>query len=261
MLTYLLALAVAIASLALYAIGFFFPGLKRENDLIWSGVGLFYALVLWVFAGQVRGGVLLGQMASVALIGWLGWQAFVWRWQGLTPEQKQEAQVLSDFKEKFDTVVNSETASNLSEQVKQVFSKAKTSVGEVVQKAKSSTEAEPPGTPAATTEGKPNLMDSLKTAASGLSTPKNKETYVRKEFQEPVAAEPQPGAEATVPAPKPAATPAAPAPSTESQPDDEAVVAEVTPTETAVTEVADEPSGADQPSPADKTSEADPHQA
>jgi hypothetical protein len=254
MLTYLLAFAVAIASLALYAIVFFFPSLKRENDLIWSGVGLFYALVLWVFAGQVRGGLLLGQIASVALIGWLGWQAFIWRWQGLTAEQRQEAQVLSDLKGKFDTVVNSETASNLSEQVKQVFSKATTSVGDVVQKTKSS--AQTPGTQATATGSKPNLMDSLKSAASGLSTPKNKETYVHQEFQDQSATDKPPAAKEAVPAPEPPATPAAPAPSAESQPAPGAAIAEATPTEAPVTEAVDEASSADQASDADETSEA-----
>uniref|UniRef100_A0ACD5GY64 Ycf66 family protein n=1 Tax=Desertifilum tharense IPPAS B-1220 TaxID=1781255 RepID=A0ACD5GY64_9CYAN len=33
----------------------FFPEVYRKGDFIWSGVGLFYALVLWVCAGQIRG--------------------------------------------------------------------------------------------------------------------------------------------------------------------------------------------------------------
>lgn len=75
MLTYLLAFAVGLSSLALYLSAFFYPEVYRKGDLIWSGVGLFYALVLWVCAERITGGVLLGQMASVSLIGWLGWQA------------------------------------------------------------------------------------------------------------------------------------------------------------------------------------------
>lgn len=85
MLTYLLALAVGFGSLGLYATTFALPEVSRKNDLIWSGVGLFYALVLWVCAGRITGGVLLGQLASVSLIGWFGWQTMALRWN-MTPE-------------------------------------------------------------------------------------------------------------------------------------------------------------------------------
>jgi Ycf66 protein N-terminus len=74
MLAYILALAVSFGSLSLYLSAFFLPEVHRKYDLIWSGVGLFYGLVLWVCAGRITGGVLLGQMASVALLGWFGWQ-------------------------------------------------------------------------------------------------------------------------------------------------------------------------------------------
>jgi hypothetical protein len=50
MLAYILAIAVAVSSLALYLAAFFLPEVHRKNDFIWSGVGLFYALVLWVCA-------------------------------------------------------------------------------------------------------------------------------------------------------------------------------------------------------------------
>lgn len=80
MLTYLLAIAVALGSFAFYMAAFFFPEIHRKYDLIWSGVGMFYALVLWVCAGRITGGVLLGQIASVALIGWFGWQMLELRW-------------------------------------------------------------------------------------------------------------------------------------------------------------------------------------
>ncbi|MGV0026656.1 Ycf66 family protein [Phormidesmis priestleyi] len=76
MLTYLLAFAMGLGSLALYLSAFFYPQVYRKGDLIWSGIGLFYALVLWVCAERITGGVLLGQMASISLIGWLGWQTF-----------------------------------------------------------------------------------------------------------------------------------------------------------------------------------------
>lgn len=70
MLSYVLALAVGLGSFALYMAAFFFPEVHRKNDFIWSGVGLFYALVLWVYGSRINGGLLLGQAASVALLGW-----------------------------------------------------------------------------------------------------------------------------------------------------------------------------------------------
>lgn len=102
MLAHVLALAVGLGSFTLYMAAFFFPEVHRKHDFFWSGLGLFYALVLWACAGQMTGAVLLGQVASVALLGWLGWQTLVLRrvktplalqtpataesWQGLRDE-------------------------------------------------------------------------------------------------------------------------------------------------------------------------------
>ncbi|MCT7990413.1 Ycf66 family protein [Laspinema olomoucense] len=88
MLPYILALAVALGSFAIYMAAFFFPEVHRKGDLVWSGVGLFYALVLWFCAGRISGAVLLGQMASVGLLGWFGWQALTLRRQ-TTPLAEQ----------------------------------------------------------------------------------------------------------------------------------------------------------------------------
>jgi hypothetical protein len=88
MLAYVLALVVGLGSLAIYLAAFFFPEIHRKNDFIWSGVGLFYALVLWVFAPRVTGGLLLGHVASVALLVWFGWQTLALRRQ-LTPQAEQ----------------------------------------------------------------------------------------------------------------------------------------------------------------------------
>ncbi len=88
MLAYILALAVALGSLGIYLAAFFFPEIHRKNDFIWSGVGLFYALVLWACAGRITGGLLLGQVAGVALLGWSVTQALQLRRQ-LTPRQQQ----------------------------------------------------------------------------------------------------------------------------------------------------------------------------
>jgi hypothetical protein len=88
MLAHILALTVGFGSFMLYMSAFFFPEVHRKNDFAWSGVGMFYALVLWVCAGRITGGVLLGQTASVALLGWLGWQTLALR-RSLTPRDQQ----------------------------------------------------------------------------------------------------------------------------------------------------------------------------
>jgi hypothetical protein len=86
MLANVLALAVALGSIALYLTAFVFPTLHRKQDFIWSGVGLFYALVLWVCSGRITGAVLLGQTASVALLGWFAWQTVLLRSQAATTD-------------------------------------------------------------------------------------------------------------------------------------------------------------------------------
>jgi len=88
MLAYVLALVVGIGSLAIYLAAFLFPEIHRKNDFIWSGIGLFYALVLLVFAPIIMGGLLLGHLASVALLVWFGWQTLSLRRQ-LTPEAQR----------------------------------------------------------------------------------------------------------------------------------------------------------------------------
>ncbi len=88
MLAYVLALVIGLGSLAIYLAAFFFPEIHRKEDFIWSGVGLFYALVLWVCAGRITGGVLLGQIASTALLGWFGWQTLTLR-RALAPAEQQ----------------------------------------------------------------------------------------------------------------------------------------------------------------------------
>lgn len=79
MLAHILAIAVGLGSFAVYMAAFFFPEVHRKNDFFWSGVGFFYALILWVCAGRITGAVLLGQIASVALLGWFGLQTLYLR--------------------------------------------------------------------------------------------------------------------------------------------------------------------------------------
>jgi Ycf66 protein N-terminus len=87
MLAYILAVLVGTSSVGLYLWAFFFPEIHRKQDFIWSGVGLFYALFLWLYARQVTGGILVGQTTSVALLGWFGWETFKLRRQ-LVPIEK-----------------------------------------------------------------------------------------------------------------------------------------------------------------------------
>ncbi|MGC1247417.1 MAG: Ycf66 family protein [Spirulinaceae cyanobacterium] len=91
MLAYILAVAVSLGSLALYMAAFFFPKLHRKSDFYWSIPGLFYALILWVCAGQITGAVLLGQLAVVALLGWFTWQTVSLRYVLEAPEERTEA--------------------------------------------------------------------------------------------------------------------------------------------------------------------------
>lgn len=84
MLAYLLAILVGIGSLTLYMSAFFFPEVHRRGDFIWSGIGLFYALILWLCAGRITGAVLLGETAGVSLLLWFGSQTLLLR-RDLTP--------------------------------------------------------------------------------------------------------------------------------------------------------------------------------
>ncbi|HAN75022.1 MAG TPA: hypothetical protein DCQ51_13340 [Planktothrix sp. UBA8407] len=88
MLAYILAITVGLASFGLYMAAFFFPEVHRKSDFVWSGVGLFYGLILWACAGRITGAVLLGQVASVSLLVWLGWEVLTLR-RTATPVTEQ----------------------------------------------------------------------------------------------------------------------------------------------------------------------------
>lgn len=79
MLAYILALAVGLGSFSIYMAAFFFPEVHRKSDFTWSGVGLFYGLILWACAGRITGALLLGQMAGVAMLGWFAWETLTLR--------------------------------------------------------------------------------------------------------------------------------------------------------------------------------------
>lgn len=73
MLSYFLAIAIATISVGLYLTAFLSPKIHRQDDFLWSGLGLFYALILWLCAGRITGALLLGQLAVTSMI-----VAFIW---------------------------------------------------------------------------------------------------------------------------------------------------------------------------------------
>jgi hypothetical protein len=138
MLSYVLALVVASGSFALYMAAFFFPEVHRKNDFIWSGVGLFYALVLWVCAERITGGVLLGQTAGVVLLGWLGWQTFMLRRQAAPFDQQTPLPTADEVKGALSDLTQSENFSKLSGQAARQFDKLKNRAQGLLDRASSS---------------------------------------------------------------------------------------------------------------------------
>jgi hypothetical protein len=89
MLPYALAIAVGLSSSILFLTAFFFKDIHRQDDFFWSGVGLFYALVLWFCATSVTGAILLGQLAIVTLLTAYFWQMFKLRKAIANPEKRE----------------------------------------------------------------------------------------------------------------------------------------------------------------------------
>ncbi|MGB7444518.1 MAG: Ycf66 family protein [Coleofasciculaceae cyanobacterium] len=121
MLAYVLAIAIALGSLAFYLAAFFFPEVHRKEDFYWSGLGLFYALILWVCAGRITGAVLLGQMACVSLLCWLGWQTLSLR-QALTAPEAQ-TQISPEVKAKIESFSSASWTEKLLKPVTSLFRK------------------------------------------------------------------------------------------------------------------------------------------
>ncbi len=90
MLSYALAIAVAISSLVLFSTAFLMSKIHRKDDFLWSTVGLFYALVLWYCARNITGAVLLGQAAATVLIVSSSWQTIKLRRAIANPAQGAE---------------------------------------------------------------------------------------------------------------------------------------------------------------------------
>lgn len=89
MLPYALAIAVGLSSSVLFLTAFFLKDIHRQDDFFWSGIGLFYALVLWFCATSITGAVLLGQLAAVALLLAYFWQVIKLRGAIANPETRE----------------------------------------------------------------------------------------------------------------------------------------------------------------------------
>ncbi|MEL6930271.1 MAG: Ycf66 family protein [Cyanobacteria bacterium J06600_6] len=90
MLSYALAIAVAISSLTLFSTAFLMSKIHRQDDFLWSAVGLFYALILWFCARNITGTVLLGQAAATVLITSYCWQTIKLRQAIANPDRAAE---------------------------------------------------------------------------------------------------------------------------------------------------------------------------
>lgn len=126
MLSYALAIAVAVSSLILFSTAFLMSDIHRQDDFFWSGIGLIYALVLWFCARNITGAVLLGQTAAVAVLISSNWQTLKLRKAIAHPEKADELNNFSVLKAVNDllslrkspspTVVNDSTANKVTEQ-------------------------------------------------------------------------------------------------------------------------------------------------
>jgi hypothetical protein len=168
MLAYVLALVVGLGSFAIYMAAFFFPEVHRKEDFAWSAVGLFYALVLWVCAGRITGGVLLGQMASVALLGWFGWQTLTLRRELIPSEQQTPVPSQGELTEKLKNISPSGQPQGLLNQVTGFFKS----------RSKSTPETQTTQPPAEARASSPIVTVVDKTTPQTDSTPKEANTPV-----------------------------------------------------------------------------------
>lgn len=123
MLVYLLAIASGSGSLALFLTAFFLPEIHRKGDFIWSGIGLFYALVLWVMAAKVGGGLLLGETAGVAILVWAIAQVLQTRWKLVPIEQRSAPSV--ELVAKIEKLFSEESLQKIQAKVTELAGKVK----------------------------------------------------------------------------------------------------------------------------------------
>ncbi|MCA2683847.1 MAG: hypothetical protein IM504_19370 [Microcystis sp. M038S2] len=168
MLPYILAVVVGLSSLYLLTTAFIAPDRHRQDDFLWSAVGLFYALVLWLCAGRITGAILLGQVAAAILFIAFAWQTLKLRqalfypdkpvklftivgWLGnrlgkVTPSQspktkakaeKVAAKVKETVKETVDPVIEKAAAigETITESVTEIEEKAQETVDPIIEKA------------------------------------------------------------------------------------------------------------------------------
>ncbi|MBE9256741.1 Ycf66 family protein [Dolichospermum sp. LEGE 00246] len=198
MLAYFLALVIGFGSLAIYLSAFFFPEIHRKNDFIWSGVGLFYALVLWIFAPRITGGLLLGHVSSVAMLVWFVAQTLSLRRQ-LAPAGQQTPLpspelIKVSFQEQMSKFSVKEKFGQLSSFVASVFGGAKAKIQQTVNKKPviktaeeilrtNGTEATPPSV----------LLDESVTATPAITTEtSSEETFAQSSMLEVVEVAPTP---------------------------------------------------------------------
>jgi hypothetical protein len=120
---------------------FFLPEVHRRHDILWSGVGMFYALALWIYGDRISGGLLVAQTAGVLLILWQGWQVLKLRRQ-ITPEAQRTE--LPNGAKNLDEVVSQQTEAIASK----VRPKTATTVATAAPSATTATEAKPQAAPA-----------------------------------------------------------------------------------------------------------------
>jgi len=84
--------------------------------------------VLWVCAGRITGGVLLGQMASVTLMGWMGWQMVEGRWNSVPQAQRVSSGKVEGWRSSLAGLSRSDTAVKLKNQAQVVINKAQEKV-------------------------------------------------------------------------------------------------------------------------------------
>jgi len=238
MLAYLLAITVALGSLAIYIAAFFFQGIHRKSDFYWSGVGLFYALVLWICAGRITGGLLLGQIAGVALLGSFVWQTLVLRRELLPAEQRAGIPNPEELQQKLSQLPIPDSLKQLPKQIGGAFSGVQTTVQQTIGKLIKRTP-----TVDAPKNSKPSVSQQLKDATADEEKPASKPpTPPAPAAEVPVQPPTPPAPAAEVSVQPPTSTPAPevstpPTPVEEKPTPSVEVVAEVPTTSTPVEEV------------------------
>lgn len=237
MLTYLLAWAVAFGSFGLYLSAFFFPELHRKNDLILSGLGLFFALTLWIYADRLRGGLLLGETAAVVLIFWFAWQSFKYRQQLTDPKLKtddSQAQelwhaiksVIPGQKSETNGVPTSKIAGQISDWVSKVdLDKLKGQFQGVIKKVPLPTSKSEPPTPAKINDSGEDFAETITTVVTETLDETDTEVIAVVEsvvIEESVTVEPEaipePSIQSVVIEPEPTPEPSVAPATTESEP-------------------------------------------